>query len=149
MLSFACVKLTKLQRQQIIRSLKANKNIVAVYLFGSQAKGGKPGRLSDVDLGIFLSPTYSQKKHTKFLLGLFDELHQILKMPHIDLVNLKNAPTLLRYRILFEGEQLFDKKPSLTQELIFRAMQDYEDFRPHLETQEYLILKKISSYVTA
>ena len=74
MLSFACVKLTKLQRQQIIRSLKANKNIVAVYLFGSQAKGGKPGRLSDVDLGIFLH-LLTLKTH-QVPVGSFDELHK-------------------------------------------------------------------------
>lgn len=142
------MKLTKLQRQHLVKIGRGHKEILAMYLFGSQAKGGVAGPLSDVDIGLLIDPECSGLARERLQQRLFQEFSLATDTDFVDVIDLSTASVLLRYRILFEGEQLLDKQKIVTQQLIFKAMRDYEDFRPHLETQQHLIVEKINQYVT-
>lgn len=137
--------LTARQREQITNLLKRHKEIMAAYLFGSQTHG-ITGPLSDVDIGLIFRHRLTKKQDMKLLTIIHYELALLLKTSFIDLINLADVPVLLRYRAIFKGQLLFSKDRRVVNQFIFRTVQEFEDFRPHLETQAQLIVKKIATY---
>ena len=88
--------------------LKALENTVPdqvsfAYLFGSQATSqARPD--SDIDLAIFPEPNIPPKDIWNAAQSLASQLNC-----DIDLINLREANTVLRFQIVSEGKLLFDK----------------------------------------
>lgn len=146
-LESAHMRLTKSQKQSIGPLIGAYRNVSGASLFGSQAHG-ITGPMSDIDLAIDFVPNASAAQRQKIMNRLFSDLSRLLKTDHIDLIDLTNAPVLLRYNALTKGTPLAVRHPDAFERTRFRAVQDYEDFRYHLETQTRLIKHKIATYVT-
>lgn len=139
--------LTSDQKQEISKELQRHSQIFGAYLFGSQAKG-ITGPLSDIDIGLIMDPKLAGAKRQTLLTSIFQDLNHLLKTDFIDLIDLERAPVLLRYRAMTEGIPFFANDQRFVNDFLIHTVKLFEDFRPHLETQKHLVLKKIASYVT-
>ena len=96
------------QDKRLLEFIRGQEYIKLAYLFGSVAKG-KEGKLSDVDIAIFLDESLSKKEIFNLQLKLMSELTSILKTDKIDLIVMNNAPLLLKYNIIKHGKILKDE----------------------------------------
>lgn len=146
-LESAHMRLTATQKKRIATYLQKHPQIVAAYLFGSQATG-KTGPLSDVDIGILMDASLAPSVREKLIIEIFHELALDLHTDHIDLIDMLTAPVLLQHRIVTRGKRLFAKDRILANKFTIRVIQTFEDFLPHLQTQTRFIKRKIATYVT-
>jgi predicted nucleotidyltransferase len=84
--------------------LGAETDVVAAYLFGSQARG-TAGLLSDVDVAVLLRDAGDPTRH----LELIDAVAQVVGSERTDVVVLNDAPLALAYRIIRDGELLVSR----------------------------------------
>jgi predicted nucleotidyltransferase len=92
-------KLTGQDKRRVVEFLNKQKRVELAYLFGSVAEG-KEGKLSDVDLAVFLDESLSKLERFNLQLKLISELTGILKTDRIDLVIMNDAPLTLNYEII-------------------------------------------------
>jgi uncharacterized protein len=109
---------------------RSRDRFVAVYLFGSEARGtAGPG--SDVDVAILLgappAPTLSAQPF-----GLEDDLRGVLGRP-VELVVLDTAPPDLIHRVLRDGVLLVERDRSARIRFEVAARNAYFDLRPFLD----------------
>jgi uncharacterized protein len=101
--------------------------VVAARLFGSQATG-RAGPLSDVDVGVWLSPEVSDAREFQTL--LFTVASKALQTDEVQLVVLNDASPLLRHRALRDGSLLVDRDPRARVRLETSAIVEYLDTIP-------------------
>jgi hypothetical protein len=114
--------------------LRADKDILFAYLFGSLARK-KSGPLSDVDIAVYCNEgsSFPEKK-----LEILGNLTSILKTDEIDLVVLNRAPLPLRMKILECKRVAVDKAPLIRHRYESLTMRQYFDF----SYKESFILRK-------
>lgn len=104
--------------------------VVAVYLFGSVARGTARAS-SDVDLGVLFSapppPTLDG-----LLLGLEGEIEREVGLP-VQVVVLNAAAPDLVHRVLRDGRLLLDRDRSLRIRFEIRARNEFFDIEPILD----------------
>ena len=66
------------QDSGIVKFLSKQERVELAYLFGSVAEGNA-GKLSDIDLAVFLDESLSKKERFNLQLKLISELTSILK----------------------------------------------------------------------
>ena len=92
-------------------------------LFGSRARGaGRSG--SDVDVGILLSPA-SRDAWARAEVAL----RRAAGRP-VDVIDLAEAPPLLRFEIARDGQLIIERDPGLWPDFKARAMIDWWDWAP-------------------
>ncbi len=116
---------------QLIEELRADGDIVALYLFGSFA-AGKQTPVSDIDLAVILDHDFPPKRCFEKKLALLATITSLLKTDEVDLVILNQAPPALAYRILGEGRLLYEKESGKAQRVRFqvKTFDRYFDFKP-------------------
>jgi predicted nucleotidyltransferase len=87
------------QDERITDYLNKQESVKLAYLFGSVAEG-KEGKLSDVDLAVFLDESLSKKERFNLQLKLIAGLTSILKTDRIDLIIMNDAPFSLNHEII-------------------------------------------------
>ena len=87
------------QDKRVVEFLSKQKHVKLAYLFGSVAEG-KEGKLSDVDLAVFLDESLSKPERFNLQLKLMSELTGIMKTDKVDLVIMNDAPLSLNYEII-------------------------------------------------
>jgi uncharacterized protein len=114
--------------------LRADKDILFAYLFGSLARK-KAGPLSDVDIAVYCGEgsSFPEKK-----LEILGNLANVLKTDEIDLVMLNRAPLALRMKILENKKVIVDKAPLIRHRYESMTMRQYFDF----SYKESFILRK-------
>ena len=99
--------------------------VVAAYLFGSQARG-TAGPRSDVDLGVlFREPPPAGLESFR----LESELELALRRP-VQVVILNRAPADLVHRVLRDGQILLDRDRSARIRFEVRSRNEYFDLEP-------------------
>ncbi len=106
------------------------------YLFGSRARGAT-GPLSDIDVAVFLD---RQVETFTFRLRLMEKLAQVLGAERFDLVTLNDAPPVLRYEVIREGQVIKENKRSRI-EFEARTLGEYLD-TAHMRSVQQDYLKK-------
>jgi predicted nucleotidyltransferase len=87
------------EHDKIIRTvLEHYPNTQAVYLFGSYA-AGQEWPESDVDIGLLLPPEEAKKVDSLQMSDLRFDLETLLGK-EVDLINLRQAPTVLRKKVI-------------------------------------------------
>ena len=107
-----------------------SEGVVAVYLFGSRARG-TGGSRSDVDLA-FLYQEVPPSALDAPPRRLESELELELGLP-VQVVTLNNAPADLVHRVLRDGEILLDMDRSRRILFEVRARNEYFDLKPVLD----------------
>lgn len=87
------------QDKRLLEFLDKQEYVKLAYLFGSVA-GGKSGKLSDVDIAVFLDESLKRRDMFNLQLKLISELTSILKTDKLDLVIMNDAPLTLNYEII-------------------------------------------------
>ncbi len=104
---------------KVIETIKAHPNVIAIYLFGSHAKG-EATPMSDVDVAVILeNPT----PETEADIGS-------LASPEIDVVLFHRLPLHIKFEVLKHGRELFVRDEEKLAEIKFWVMQEYLDTSP-------------------
>ncbi len=122
-----------------IKKILRENSVIFAYLFGSQLHG-ITGKLSDVDIAVFMDKNLSDRERFDKKLRIMSEVSTLLKKDEIDIVILNDAYPLLEHRIIKHGNLIFseDEKERIQYEV--RATMRYLDFKPFIEkyTEETL-----------
>jgi uncharacterized protein len=103
-------------------------NIIAVYLYGSHARG-TAGPRSDVDVGV-LYRTVPGPGLAALSLGLEADLERDLGAP-VQLLVLNTAPADLVHRVLRDGVLIVERDASTRVAFEVRARNEYFDLEPY------------------
>jgi predicted nucleotidyltransferase len=115
-------------RGRLARALQ-RPEVVSALLFGSQASG-RAGRLSDVDVALWLDPAVEPERHGELALELTGVAADALRTGEVQVVVLNRAPPALAHRAIRDGVRLFDRDPRARIRLEARALLDYLDTAP-------------------
>ena len=107
---------------KIIERARADKDVLAVMVYGSRARGeGTPA--SDIDICLVLhSADYGR-------LELSQKKLEYLKSFDIDLQVYQQLPIYIKRRVLREGEILYCRNEDKLYEVAYRTAQEFEDFK--------------------
>lgn len=119
---------------QFRRSLRAlgrlHREIVAVYLFGSEATH-RAGPLSDLDVALLIDETrVPPRKHFNLRLELIGEVMHACRRSDVDVVLLNEASPLLVYEVIRGGQLLFERQHDARVGFEARAVQHFLDLEP-------------------
>jgi hypothetical protein len=115
--------------QRIVAVFGSRSDVVAVYLFGSTARGTARGG-SDIDVAVlFDAPPARTLSGPRFVIE--GELERTLGAP-VDLVVLNEVPVDLRTRVLRDGRLLVDRDPSARIAFEVRTRNEAFDLEPVL-----------------
>ncbi|MDP3106082.1 MAG: nucleotidyltransferase domain-containing protein [Candidatus Methanoperedens sp.] len=131
------------QDRRVVEFLSKQKHVKLAYLFGSVAEG-RGGKLSDVDLAVFLDESLSKKEMFNLQLKLISELTSILKTDRIDLVIMNDAPLLLKYNIIKHGKILKDDIETKIR-VESGILSNYLDMKYYMDRHTNLAIKRIAT----
>lgn len=123
-------------------ALASKPEILFAYLFGSVA-AGTAGRLSDVDIAVYLDLTY-QNLETGFgyRSELISELSALLKLS-VDVVMLNNAKIMLKYQVITNGILIFSRSNADRRAFHEKTLREYLDFKPFIKVQQEYLHKRL------
>jgi len=112
--------------KEVKEFLQKQDHVKLAYLFGSIALQ-KAGKLSDVDLAVFLDESLDKKEKFRIKLRLIADLEDILKIDRLDLVIMNDAPLSLNFEIIKANYPLFIRNKDLKVDLEQYIMSRYLD----------------------
>lgn len=127
--------------EELIESFKADKDILALYVFGSYAKNNiKP--LSDIDFAVVLNDIFPKEKYSKKRINLLNKAVEVLKTEEIDLIILNQVPPFLAFQVIKNGRILFCRDNLKLVNKRVNILNEYFDFMPVInEYNKYLHLR--------
>lgn len=114
---------------KIVRELKKNKLVEAIYLFGSHAKGTQLP-FSDVDICVITQKGLPLHAKAGLTSGSSEK---------VEVTAFWDMPVYIRYRVLKEGKPLFVRDREFVNRVTIWTLREYFDFRPVIErfSKEY------------
>ena len=131
------------KEERVREFLSKQKYVKLAYLFGSVAEG-KEGKLSDVDIAVFLDESLSKKERFYLQLKLISELTGILKTDRVDVVIMNDAPLSLNYEIIKANHPLVVRDKGEKIEFEHRILSRYLDRRYYEKRWTSEFLKKVA-----
>ncbi|RCV66169.1 hypothetical protein C5S53_00145 [Methanophagales archaeon] len=131
------------QEKKVVEFLSTQERVKLAYLFGSVANG-KEGKLSDVDIAVFLDESLSKKERFSLQLKLISKLTGILKTDRIDLIVMNNAPISLNYEIIKANHPLLVRDEGQKIDCEHRILSGYLDRRYYDKRWAAEFLKKVA-----
>lgn len=142
----------RLSRPRLIRALRAfgrmHRQITAVYLFGSTAKG-HAGPLSDIDVGVLFCTASAAPRSLTGRAALAGEVSHACRRPDVDVVVLNEAPPLLAYEVVRHGPPLYERHRAQRITFEAQAIQRYLDLAPFLATARRYLKRQLMTRSTA
>ncbi|MGI5860066.1 MAG: type VII toxin-antitoxin system MntA family adenylyltransferase antitoxin [Tepidanaerobacteraceae bacterium] len=109
--------------QELTTYIKQNKNIIALYIFGSY--GTKYQHVnSDLDFAIL----YKDRPSLFEELEIESDISQIFHRDDIDVVNLNKAPIDMSHQVLYTGDLLFCRDEILLADFKEKVFNIYGDY---------------------
>ena len=137
------VKLSaKLISQALTAHFAGREEVVAVYLFGSQARG-EADHLSDVDVALLLRPDLSRETLWRLELRLDVEVCDALGSDDVDVIVLNIAPLEVQFEIIRTGMLLHSNDENARTDYEVQMMSEYWDFRKILDEYDSYALRRI------
>ena len=133
--------LTEQQKEKLNKIFKENQVILA-YLFGSAARE-KMGPLSDIDIAVLFLDKVKKEDYFDKRLKLASEIDRVLGVYKTEVICLNESPPLLKHRAVFYGVPIFISDLKLKRVFELRILQEYEDFKYHLETSFKIMERQI------
>ena len=113
-------------------------DLIALYRFGSQTKRSAPPE-SDVDLAVLVLHPIPALRRFELAQELAAQLHRVHR--DVDLVDLRNASTVMRMQVISTGECLASRDETARREF---EMYTYSDYA-RLNEERRKILKRVSA----
>lgn len=117
---------TNLTQQILSLDFAQDAKVVAVYLFGSYARGCI-FPLSDIDLAILFSHYLSREALDKAYNYYYHFICQQLKTNEVDLITLNEAPLSFAYEIIKEGRSIYVGDEDQLKDFKEKVARDYLD----------------------
>ncbi|MEE8390816.1 MAG: nucleotidyltransferase domain-containing protein [Anaerolineae bacterium] len=128
------------QYQQALNETFERHGVGLVYLYGSQARG-EAGPLSDVDVAVLFGPNVPKSERFHRLLHLTGELGSVFRRNDVYVVDLAEAPPLLRHRVYYDGRLLYCVDDTTRVRFETQALRDYVDTGPLRRIKRRYILQ--------
>ncbi|OPY24859.1 MAG: Nucleotidyltransferase domain protein [Methanobacterium sp. PtaU1.Bin242] len=128
--------------KEVKQFLQKQDHIKLAYLFGSAALK-RTGKLSDVDLAIFLDESLDMEEKFNLELGLISDLGDILNK-RLDLVIMNDAPVSLNFEIIKANYPLLIRDKNLKVDLEHYIMSRYLDRQYYDKRWADSLIKKIA-----
>lgn len=119
----------------------ARAEVIAAYLFGSQAKG-KATADSDIDIAFLLSPDFDLQEHFMYRIERMVELEQLCRRS-VDVVILNQAAPILRNQVLRYGRLVYERDHRQRVAFEVRSRQAYYDLQPMLKLLQRALVRQI------
>ncbi|MEO0269864.1 MAG: nucleotidyltransferase domain-containing protein [candidate division WOR-3 bacterium] len=115
----------------IIKRLKEHPKVVAVYIFGSYAKGYKNIN-SDIDIAVIMKDIS------------FEDEAEIGSMysKKIDLVLFHKLPLYIQFEVLKYGKEIFVKDEEYLKEIKFKVLREYHEMQRYYQMMKESILNE-------
>ncbi len=127
-------------KQKIRPIFEKDKDILFVYLFGSQVTG-KINFESDIDVAVFLDEKRVSDIFKKRLL-LIGKLEGILKTTTEVVILNEIKSIFFKFVIIKEGKVIFERDQGKRKDFEFRTMQEYYDYEPFLKEYNKSYIKR-------
>lgn len=118
----------------------AEADVQFAYLFGSRATG-RHRPTSDADIAVMPAQPLDLLAEA----GLADRLAQALRVPAVDLLDLRRAPLRVRGRVLAEGRLLYSADEPERVAFEVRARSEYLDFLPTQRAHRDAFLRRVAA----
>ncbi|OGF68002.1 MAG: hypothetical protein A2Y62_20390 [Candidatus Fischerbacteria bacterium RBG_13_37_8] len=134
------IKVDKDGFDTLVEYFRNDKKIVAIYLFGSYARGEQDA-LSDIDLAFLFRRNFLCTFDEQ--LNYLEKINSILKTDEISFVILNEAPLLFKYKIISAGKVLYcaNQQERLDFEQYVEDL--YFDFKPVLAIYDNELLLQV------
>ena len=129
--------------KDVVEYLSKQERVKLAYLFGSVAEG-KEGKLSDVDIAVFLDESLSKKERFNLQLKLMSEMSSILKTDKVDLIVMNDAPLSLNYEIIKANHPLLVRDKGEKIDFEHGILSRYLDRRYYEKRWAAEFLKKVA-----
>ena len=127
---------------QLLDRIAKEREIVALYAFGSLASGDlKP--LSDLDFGILVSSKLDKQKRFDKHLDLIGKFNEVLNTDEVDLVMMNDAPMRFSHNIIKSGKLIYCADSRELTDFVEKTVKLYLDFRFFRDTFDDAFLKGI------
>jgi uncharacterized protein len=112
-------------------------DLVAVYLFGSQA-GGATHSTSDIDVALLFNS--GEVPATEQIMQIEDDLTSLFKQK-VDLVILNHASPVIRMQVLRKGDRVLERDHNAFIQFFIRTINEYDDLKRVRSVNEKSILR--------
>jgi predicted nucleotidyltransferase len=116
--------------------------VVAVYLFGSAARGTR-GKRSDVDIAVLTGARGTSRRRTRSLVEYVQAACDALGTDDVDVVLLHRAPIALRHEVFREGKPLLVRDPEALFRFRLESSREYLDTIPLRRTFEEAFFRRV------
>jgi hypothetical protein len=133
--------------QKLAVHFTGRKEVVAVYLFGSYARG-KADHLSDLDIALLLRPDLPREAMWRLGLRLDVEVCDVLGTDDVDVIVLNTAPLEAQFEVIRTGILLHSNDEGIRTEYEVLMMSAYWDFKKVLDEYDAYALRRIREDMT-
>jgi predicted nucleotidyltransferase len=116
--------------------------VVAVYLFGSAARGTR-GKRSDVDIAVLTRARGTSRRGSRSLVEYVQAACDALGTDDVDVVLLHRAPIALRHEVFREGKSLLVRDPEALTRFRLESSREYLDTIPLRRTFEEAFFRRV------
>jgi predicted nucleotidyltransferase len=116
--------------------------VVAVYLFGSAARGTR-GKRSDVDIAVLTRAGGTSRRGSRSLVEYVQAACDALGTDDVDVVLLRRAPVVLRHEVFREGKLLLVRDPEALSRFRLESSREYLDTIPLRRTFEEAFFRRV------
>ena len=117
------------RRSALEARFSAFPEVVAVYLFGSAARGTR-GKRSDVDIAVLTRERGISRRGSRSLVEYVQAACDALGTDNVDVVLLHRAPIALRHEVFREGKPLLVRDPEALTRFRLESSREYLDTLP-------------------
>lgn len=119
-------------------------NVVLVYIFGSVAKG-RENFLSDIDIAVLFSKKVKKDNYFNLRIKIAGEIDRALKTGKTEVICLNKTSPFLKHEAVCSGVVIYCSDVEIKRYFELSALQDYEDFKYHLNIGSDIIKSQIKN----
>jgi predicted nucleotidyltransferase len=129
-------------RPKLRESLAGRSDVLAAYLYGSQAEG-RANTLSDIDIAVLIRDGLAKERLWHLEEAIAADLRRVLHTDKVDLVVLNLAPLRIRYEVITRGEILYSADDEGRAAFESYPLRRYWDFAKYLEEYDRSFVTRI------